>query len=56
MDAESLVVSVDMTFADYEELLNLLRCCAEVTSGYPELVELAADFRYFCELLEHNRR
>lgn len=53
---DDALVTVDMTAVDYDDFLDLLRCCAEVTSGYSELVDLAADFRFFCELFESNRR
>lgn len=58
MDAESIVVTVDMTFADYDELCNLISTCADVFSDGPdpELLELASDFGYFSELLKSNRR
>lgn len=49
-------VTVDMTAVDYEDLLDLLRCCADESARYSELVDLAADFCFYCDLLESNRR
>lgn len=55
MNVDSLV-TVDLTAVDYEDLLELLCVCSEVTSCYSDLSDLAADFRFYCELLESNRR
>ena len=54
------VVSIDMTFSDYEDLTDLLRTCADVTAelsdGNSELDSLADDFRQYADLFESNKR
>ena len=50
------LVTVYMTADDYEDLLDFLRCCAVESAKCSELVDLAADLRFYCDLLESNRR
>lgn len=55
MNPDSLV-TIDMTPVDYEDFLDLLRICAEASSQFPDLADLTADFRFYCDLFESNRR
>lgn len=51
MNSHSLI-TIDMTYDDYEELRSLLSACADVLDDN----ELSDDFRFFYDLLEANRR